>query len=153
MQCPIDQKRFWINLLTQLRCQLTASCPTWCMKIWKLVFKKTNLTFGQVVYPQSNLGKVAGADLPSQLVKPHPPAKSQIIHHFLRMGQIVEGLLIHSVLHLLLLLHHVLLCFHFSPHILGLQVDDVFLAWRRLQMSPWEGVKKKVGVGLNHETK
>lgn len=100
------------------------------------MFKNTNLTFCQVVYPQFNLGEVSGADLPSQLVKPHPPSKSQVIHHFLRMGQIVEGLLIHSALRLLLLLQHVLLCFHFPSHVVGFQVDDVLLTWRRLQVSP-----------------
>lgn len=123
--------------LQQLMCQSSATCPTWFDKRQNT----QHLTFGQVMYSQSNLGEVSGADFSSQLVKPHPPSKCQIIHYPLWMGQIIHGLPQRSALHHFMLLCHVLLCLRLFPHLWGCQGEDLFLTWRCLGVSPWEEEK------------
>lgn len=95
-----------------------------------------DLTFGQVMYPKSNLGEVPGSNLSSQLVKPHPPSKCQIIHHPLRMGQIIAGLPKGCALHHLMVNCHVLLCFCLFDHVGRCQGGEIVLMWSRLQVRP-----------------
>lgn len=84
--------------------------------------------------PQSNLGEVARANLPSQLVKPNPSSKCQLVHHRLRMGQIIQGLPKCCALHRLHFIGHILFCLHLFPHFWG--CEDCFLMWSCLQVGP-----------------
>ena len=120
------------NLLATVSCSITEALETGVKHI-------QDLTFSQVMYSQSDLGEVATADLPPQLVEPHPPSKRQVVHHPLRMGQVVGGLPKSRVLRGLLLLGHVLLGLQPLFPLRGQQGDDLLLRWRRLQVSPWGG--------------